>query len=480
MLKKKIISDSIVLYSVSLLTKLKGLVFLPIIIGFVGIENYGAFVQILVNVRIISPISALALGMGFLRYCSKYDETDKNQLSRDYWTVFIFSIIFGFLGVLIAYFISQPISKYILKGISLDSLRLSSILILIEVLWTQNTKYLKSRKKFKIFSGYELTYNLVPYIGFVVGIVIKKNIFFGLLLYILSESTLLIILVVQIIKDLNYRKPSLPIFKKYIKYSWPLTFSSITGGLLSKVDRYFIGFFIGPAAIGIYNIIYSAVSLLDSFSIPFRSYFGVYMPKHWDKGAVNRVKNQLKEGLLYYLIISFGTLIFLSLYIKPLVLIIFKAKLSSIQNIELLVFITGIGIVGLGSSRFYYQVMQYQERNHLQLVFYVISLVLNIILNYFLIPIYGILGAGFSTFFCYFLIILLSNRFFSLDIDSIFISKIIRIFLAVIPAIIIFKIIPSYEMIHLLLSLTLNFIVYILFIFFIRVLKPTELKSRFT
>ena len=87
--KKKVISDSIFLSTGDLLIRLKGIVFIPIIISSVGLANYGAFVQILINVSLIVPFCTLELGMGFYRYTSKYDETDVKKLSRDYWTVFI-------------------------------------------------------------------------------------------------------------------------------------------------------------------------------------------------------------------------------------------------------------------------------------------------------------------------------------------------------------------------------------------------------
>ena len=47
--KKKVISDSIFLISGDLIIKLKGIIFLPIIISYIGMDNYGAYVQIMVN-----------------------------------------------------------------------------------------------------------------------------------------------------------------------------------------------------------------------------------------------------------------------------------------------------------------------------------------------------------------------------------------------------------------------------------------------
>lgn len=425
--KKKVISDSLFLTAGDFLLKLKGVIFIPIIISSVGMDNYGAFVQILVNVGMIVPFCTLALGMGFYRYTSKYDETEVEKLSRDYWTVSTTVFILSLFGALVAYLSSPIISKYILAGSSLNSLRLSSLLVVNAGLNYVEILYIEGRKKFKLASIYHVFYGLMPYLGFIAGIMLKRTIFFGLLLYLIIQSVLILSLKVYVIKGLNFSRPSIKILRKFIKYSWALLFSWLTGGVLSKVDRYFIGYFLGSAAIGIYNIVYSVCSLIDSFTVPFRKYFGTYLPKVWDKGEQDRVREQLKEGLVYYLIITVGSLTGIAFLLEPAMKLLLNKDLSRIASFEWLILVTGLGILGLGTARFFYQLIKYREQNHLQLAFQSISVVLNIGLNYFLVEEYGIIGAGIATFVSYLAIVIMCNFYVDMNLNLSFLTKVLRI-----------------------------------------------------
>lgn len=476
--KKKVISDSFFIFAVEMLIKLKGIIFLPVIISYIGISNYGAFILILMTPQIVVPFCSLSLGMGFYRYTSQYESKEVDGLSKDFWTVIFISFFLSITGAVIMYLASPLISEKILSGNALNSIRLSSLFIINGVLWCQMTLYIQARKRFKLFSVYNLLYELLPYIGFVAAIIIKSKIFFGLLVYLIIQTLIIAILTIVIIKDLKIVIPSLAVSKKFLKYSWALLFSEVTGGLLSRVDRYFIGFFLGPAAIGIYNIVYSVTSLIDSYSSPFRKYFATYLPTLWDKGAVGKVIKQLNEGLLYYLILSFGTLIGLTFYLKPAILIILGSDLSTVNNFDLLVFVTGLGIICLGTTRFFYQIIKYKEMNHFQLIIQSISLIINIVLNYFLVPYYGITGAGIATFVSYFTILIVCNLYFSINLDFYFGIKIIKMILSGIPIFIIFKSINIGNTFNLMVGIVISTLAYFALIFILQVLNIKDLKQK--
>ena len=444
-------------------------------------DNYGALVQIMINPMMIMPFCTLALGMGFYRYTSKYDETEVEKLSQDYWTVFTTLFILSLLGALLVYLLSPIISKHILAGSSLNSLRLSSLLVVyVAGLNRVDVKYIQGRKKFKLYSVYNTFYILMPYLGLIAGIMLKSEIFFGLLLYLIIQSALAFSLKVYVIKELHFSRPSIKILKKFLKYSWALLFSELTGGLLSNVDRYFIGYFLGPAAIGIYNIVYSVCSLLDSFSIPFRKYFGTYLPKVWDEGKHYKVREQLKEGLVYYLIVSMGALAGIAFLLKPALKLILNKDISTIANFEWLVLVTGLGILGLGTARFFYQLIKYREQNHFQLVFQSISVVLNIGLNYFLVKEYGIIGAGIATFVSYLAVVIMCNYYLDMNLDLSFLTKVLRIGIASLAIILWLYLRAIDNFLNLALNIVIGMVIYLFLIFLLRIVKFKDIKRRFT
>lgn len=478
--RKKMISDSLFLLVGNLLLRLKGLIFLPIIISYVGMENYGAFVQIMVNVGMVGPFCTLELGMGFYRYTSKYNGTEAEKLSRDYWTILTAVFVLSLSGALVVYLLSPVISKYILAGTSLNALRLSSLLVVSSGLNYVNVKYIQSRKKFRLSSIYSIVHELMPHLGFLIGIVLRSSILFGLLLYSTIQVILTLFLNIYITKDLHLLAPSNRILKQFLKYSWALFLSGFTGGLLSKVDRYFIGYFLGPATIGIYNIVYSVCSLLQIFDVPFNKYFAIYLPRVWDEGKQDRVVNQLKEGLLYYLIISVGSLVFITFLLKPALNMILSKDFPEIPNFEWLVLITGLGILGFGITFFFYHLIRYKSENHLILISQLVAAILNIGLNYFFVKKYGIIGAGVTTFISYLVAGIICSRFVHLGLDLSFKMKVLKIALSALAIGFLFRLRIVSNILDLSLNIALGLVIYMLCIFAMHVVRFQDIRKIFT
>ncbi|MDB4859777.1 polysaccharide biosynthesis C-terminal domain-containing protein, partial [Candidatus Marinimicrobia bacterium] len=410
----KIASDSIFLLAAEFLIKFKGIIFLPLIISRVGLENYGIFVQVLINPSIIASLCSMSLNTNFLRYTSKFSNNEKNLISKDFYTIFLFSFLLSILGAYILYLLSPAISNYILSSKSTLIIKISSIIVINEVLWRNLGFFLKSRKKFKLFSTLFMFYNLLPYLGFVFGIIIYSDILHGIIGYILIQVSFNFILLIILIKDLQFEYPSIVRFKKFISYSWALPFSNLSGGLLSKADRYFIGFFMGPASIGIYNILYQVISLIDQLTIPFRNYIGTYLPKQWDNNNRIDVLNKIRLGVLLYLVFSILLAGLFVLYLEPFLVLIIDSRIVQFDYYYYTIISIILGLILLGINRFYYQVINLYKKNHFQLFLQLFALIINIILNVKLIPMIGLLGAGISTLISYFIIIVMNHYFFNI------------------------------------------------------------------
>jgi len=478
--KRKVITDSLFISAGKLFIKLKGIILIPIVIHFVGLAQYGSYIQIIVNRDLIVLLASLALGQGFNRFTSKFKASHIGNISRDYWSVICVSILFSALGAGLLYFISPFISNHILGGTALDELRLSAFLVFTGCLSNQSSKFIAARKYFKLFSFYEVIFNLIPYLGFIIGIYVYSNLFQGMLFFLFGEIAVVLMIMLWIVRRFPLVMPAQKRIIKFIRYSWPLTISEVTGGFLAKVDRYFIGYFLGPAVIGIYNIVYSACSLLDTLSVPFIKYFGVYLPKVWDRGDRNKVINDLKEGFIYYLIISVGCLTGLVLFLKPLVRLIIHKDLNLILNFEWFVLITGLGILSLGATRFFYQVIKYRKQTYLQLQYQLLALSLNCVLNWFLIKSFGIIGASLATFLSYQVVIILCINTLNLKFDLKYLTKVGRIAIASFALVCAFYFIDLKNGFDYIFMGVAGSLIYGCSLFLLRVVRLSDLKERFT
>lgn len=444
--KRKVLSDSIVLTIGNYVVKLRGLLFMPVIIKAMGLASYGIFIQLTTNLSMIHPFCTLALGEGFRRYSSKYEKGQVEELSEDYWTVIIPSIFTSFIGALLIFLLAPIICESLFQEVSSDVLlacRISSLMVIERVLWEQMNNYLMARKRFKQNTYLSLAYKFVPYMGLVAGFMFWRSMAWGMGLFLFFESIFVAVLFFMLMRELPVKLVNWGTLKKFFSYSWTLTVNQFEGGLLAKLDRYFISVMMGPAAVGAYNIVYSVVSFLDDVSIPFRRYYSSYLPKMWDNGNEKKALKQIRTGLRYYFIISWMMLIAIVLVLPQLLELLLSERAPDIENFNWLVLVTGCGIVAEGGRRLYGQIISLRNLNHYRIMFNLIAVVVNLILNYFLIPTWGLVGAGFATLVSYWIILVLNARMFSIEAGSKFY---VQIFLAAsvgIPAILVAQSYPA-------------------------------------
>ena len=174
-------------------------------------------------------------------------------------------------------------------------------------MWRNLGFFLKCRKKFKLFSILILLYQLLPYLGLVIGIALYADIYLGFQALVFIQLIFNFLLLIFILSKLRFVRPSFDRFIRFFKFSWALSLSNISGGLLAKSDRYFIGYFMGPSAIGIYNVVYMVLSFIDQISVPFRNYYGTYLPKIWDELDRNETLKQLRIGIYVFIGCNFSS-----------------------------------------------------------------------------------------------------------------------------------------------------------------------------
>lgn len=478
--KNKLLSDSIFLTVGNYVIKMKGLLFMPVIINAVGLANYGIFVQISVNLSMIHPFCTMALGEGFKRFTSKTDENERELLARDFWTVMLPSIALSILGALAVFFTAPIIGIQLFKELSPDvllAIRLSSLMVVERVVWEQLNNYLLGRKSFKQNTLLSLLYKFVPYLGMVAGFVWYGSMAMAFGLFLVLESVLVLALFVRIVRKLPFCLPDLQVLRMFFKYSWALTLSQFEGSLLAKVDRYFISYFMGPAAVGAYNIIYSVVSFLDDLSLPFRRYYSTYLPKIWDSGDMSEALSQIRTGIRYFYTISWIGLCAMTLGLGSLMSLLLGDRSPDIESFHLVVVVTGAGIVAEGVKRFYNQLINLRRKNHFQVIFQLLAVAINMALNYFLVPIWGLLGAGFATLIAYGLIVTLNAQVFRLEAGSHYYWKLLLGTVLGIPAIIIAIKWPTDDLLNTTFRVVGFLAIYVLLAFKIGLFQVSELLA---
>jgi len=209
-----------------------------------------------------------------------------------------------------------------------------------------------------------------------------------------SLSTIIAFLVVIIFlkkKNIPFKSPKYN--KSILKYSYPMFLTSSVLFLMSNLDTFMIGFFIDEKSVGIYSACLK-VSLAVTFILA--SVTGFIAPKiskafHLKKfNEVKRIYN-LSLKLTVFATIP---IVILILAFPELILSLFGEEFIEYKNLLYVVVFMNISNVLFGPLIYMLNMMDSQ--NFVKNVLF-ISLGINVLINYYWIQYYGIIGAAMAT-----------------------------------------------------------------------------------
>jgi O-antigen/teichoic acid export membrane protein len=199
--------------------------------------------------------------------------------------------------------------------------------------------------------------------------------------------------------------------KKILKNSWPLILAQAAGYIYLKVDQVIIGLMLGNYEVGLYavavkvtEIWYFIPSIICSSLFP-----AIINAKLTD---VKVYKKRLSNLYVLMFILSLIIAITITFLAKPIMTILFgNSYLESVAILKIYIWSS----VGLFLT---VAVNQYLiSENSVKTIFWLnfLSMIINIGLNIWLIPLIGLLGAAWATLISYFVIpisVLIREKFF--------------------------------------------------------------------
>lgn len=418
---KKFVTDTLFVTGAGLLNRSKGILFIPLIIAAVGFDGYGAFVQILLTLRIVSSLSTLELGMGFPRFVAQVPAQNTRELGRHFHSVLLPTLVSSALGGLLFYAAADVLSALFFDHGYQQSLRIAAVVVFSNSCFATARNYLRARAEFKQESLLTLCYEILPYLGFVLLATSRGNLHSGMLAYVAIDVAVALGILLSVLRSLSWAAPSFALSKQYLRYSFPLALSLVEGGLLARADLYFISYFLGLSAVATYNVIYRVTELISFVSIPIHVQLLTYLSRTWDRGHLEASREIIRKTLLFFLLLTMGMLACLALYFEPL-FVLFLGKPPSEAHLWLIVMLIGVGMMANTARRFLYVLIRLHRTTQHELFYQLAGLTLNATCNYFLIPIYGLAGAAFSTLVSYALMLPLISLHYPLGLKRAFVG----------------------------------------------------------
>ncbi|MGZ5491462.1 MAG: lipopolysaccharide biosynthesis protein, partial [Nitrososphaeraceae archaeon] len=372
-------------------------------------DDYGIYSLVWATVNILILLIGGWLSMSIIRFYPKFEKDDNlnyfksNIIVLAFISILIIGTLFYICILIIKIWITEKIYILMLIGsflfmlFTLFEILLHFLSIKREVVWY--SIFFIGRTVFGLVAGVLLV------IFFKLGI---EGLFWGIIISLVIALPLLWRKSVGIVK-FNNTKISKLFVKEISSYSFPLVISSLAMWILSISDRYILQIFRGAHEVGIYSASYniSEQPLMLFISLFFLA-SGPISINIWEKNGIEESRNFASNTTRLFLIICIPLSVVLSVLSKPIITLMTGTEY--IDGYKIVPFVvSGTFFMGL-QQRFQVAFMFYKKT---KFIMYMIigSGLLNLILNFLLIPKYGYMAAAITTLVSYLVLFLLTYVF---------------------------------------------------------------------
>ncbi|MCB0731069.1 MAG: oligosaccharide flippase family protein [Ignavibacteriae bacterium] len=384
-------------------TKLVGFVLLPLYTKEISAADYGIYGILEIFIQTFVALFSLGLSPALFRWFNQKEQNIDRRII--FFTSLIglaaFLIIPLCLGILFSEDISQLIFDKVIYG---ELLVLVFVLGGIEILLGLFTTLVRIYQKailFAVGNISTLIINLLLNIYFVA--VLKIGIKGILISSIVSAFLFMLTLIIYFRKEL-YKQFNVKIFIEMIKFGFPITFSSIGGMFLTLGDRYILKIYAPLSEVGQYTLGYKFAAVINIF---FVQAFQLAWPAiAWKKINEPNAKRFFSKVFTYYSFLMFWIVLYVSVFAKGII-----NNLALNRDYWQASSVVPIIALSYAFNGVYYLIgFLFHFKNKTSYLPFIVltSAVFNIVLNFILIPIWGMMGAAIVTLLSYMLMSILT------------------------------------------------------------------------
>jgi O-antigen/teichoic acid export membrane protein len=380
----------------NLVVRLVSFILLPLYSNLIPVEQFGIY-SLMMSVYAISGVF-YHFGMNASLTNFYLKENDETARKIIFSTIVNAIIILGLFLTIIALSISSFLTDKIL-GSSEYSILVILLFIIIFVETVSNYilqlfKTLELSKKVVIYLFAGAVINLLLNIWFVYGLRIGiKGIIFAHLL----TAIIVFILLLPLVKGSYTFRIDKKILTTAVIFSLPLFISGLFSSGMDVADRFVLDRFLGKKEVGEYSFAYRLAMITNIFVISFRA---AWMPYALNKFKEGNYRENF--GKIFIKVIAIGVFILLTVSFFADDLFVIKIFSKNLFNpiykagLVILPYVV-IGYIFNSLASFYSLYPFTANKSYHFLISDGLGVISNLILNFILIPVYGMLGAGIAT-----------------------------------------------------------------------------------
>ena len=429
---KKILSNGAYLAGASLIEKIGGFIIIPILTSSLLPKDYGSLMLAVSYTGIIMLFIYNGLHSAFFRWYSMWKEDFDKKIYEKY--IFYIINIIGISLIFILYLINF---FYNLENILKINLYLLSATIFASLLSVganiRGTVWIVENRAY-----YNLLFAFLKTLLLVIGVYffIKKYPYpiTKPIIEIMSVGMLSLYFIFSYI--FKYPKLSIvslniikPVLKESLRYGWGLQISQVAFWVITSSDRIMLSHLMDNKYVAYYSILMlgiTAIFLIVAFNNSFSVYYNKMIADNISMEKINHyIFNYLLYGFLVILI--YKLLLF---YFSDFIVLLLSTKKYLIISKEM--YLTSDILL------FYFAYLLFSRYLHaykiVRFIIWtaIISAIINIVLNYFFIQVYGIIGALMGSIIAYLSMAVISITFMYKKIEFQYMKKLLILFASII------------------------------------------------
>lgn len=352
--------------------------------------DYGVSDLITSTANLITPFMMLSINEAIIRFAM-----DRTVKKREVFSIGLATVLIGF----VVFCLFAPVF-YLFEQIKAYT-ALVYLYVLLAALKAVTAQFVRSSGLVRLytFDGFLATFTTIVF-NVLLLVVFKMGVTGYVLSVVLSNalSVLFLFAVARLWRQVRLRRLNKRLWGEMLRYSVPLIPTTMFWWITNVSDRYLVTWFCGGAANGVYAAAYKIPAMLTLVSSIFY--------QAWQISAVSEYGQGKKTSRFYTEIFGhYSSLLFLGasgilLILRPVNAVMMgEAFTSSWRYVPFLVLAEVFSslVTFLGS---FYMV---SKRNATVVLAIAAGGFSNIVMNIFLIPVYGPMGAAFATFMSYLL-----------------------------------------------------------------------------
>jgi O-antigen/teichoic acid export membrane protein len=405
-----------------------------------GPYQYGLLSLCLNIISLIVPISILGINTSLAQFIPSAQIKGANEPIRYISTGCIVSLVSTFFIITTFFLTADYMATYIFKDRNLISLfDAAPILVLSSVFINILMNIFRGFENFKI-------YNLLSIIVSIANLLIPS-----ILIYKFSASAFLVLsgttmsMVITLLFGIFLLMKNYPIAKphdifegviaqKLLEFGLPFVPSSILLILMFSIDKFAIGYFMSITDVGYYSIAsgiaLASSSIVEPINVVFFPIFSRLTAEHDNTSIHSYLHNIL--SLIIFAIFPFSICIII--FSSPLIIYMYGESYEP-AIYPLIILMLGIPFYAVYVT--YKGLIASTSKTTIFIKMIGFSCLLNILLNFYLIPLYGLNGAAASTAVAYISLssftVYYVNKYHKIHITSLELNKLLTILFILTP-----------------------------------------------